>query len=97
LVQTYQNGKNIPNDHKLYQNAIDCTKWPLNISNDCKMRKHFPFQGPPKFTQIWIFGLNTNHLATLGSRGGKHGGHSQKTWCRFNESVSAVIYSQIPN
>jgi hypothetical protein len=22
-------------------------------------------QGPPKFTQIWIFGLKTNHLATL--------------------------------
>jgi hypothetical protein len=21
------------------------------------MRKHFPFQGPPKFTQIWIFGF----------------------------------------
>jgi hypothetical protein len=23
-------------------------------------------QDPPKFTQIWIFGLKTNHLATLG-------------------------------
>jgi hypothetical protein len=23
------------------------------------------FQGPPKFTQIYIFGLKTNHLATL--------------------------------
>jgi hypothetical protein len=22
-------------------------------------------QHPPKFTQIWIFGLKTNHLATL--------------------------------
>jgi hypothetical protein len=22
-------------------------------------------QDPPKFTQIWIFGLKTNHLATL--------------------------------
>jgi hypothetical protein len=25
----------------------------------------FPFQGPPKFTQIGISGLKTNHLATL--------------------------------
>jgi hypothetical protein len=24
-----------------------------------------PLQDPPKFTQIWIFGLKTNHLATL--------------------------------
>jgi hypothetical protein len=22
-------------------------------------------QGPPKFSQLWIFGLKTNHLATL--------------------------------
>jgi hypothetical protein len=26
-------------------------------------------QDPPKFTQIWIFGLKTNHLATLAWRG----------------------------
>jgi hypothetical protein len=25
----------------------------------------FSFQGLPKFTKIWIFGLKTNHLATL--------------------------------
>jgi hypothetical protein len=25
--------------------------------------QHLPF--PPKFIQIWIFGLKTNHLATL--------------------------------
>jgi hypothetical protein len=30
--------------------------------------KHFPFQGPPKLTQFGIFGLKTNHLATLFSR-----------------------------
>jgi hypothetical protein len=29
------------------------------------MYKHFPFQGPPKFTQIGIFGLKINPLATL--------------------------------
>jgi hypothetical protein len=26
-------------------------------------------QDPPKFTQIGIFGLKTNHLATLAQRG----------------------------
>jgi hypothetical protein len=26
--------------------------------------KHLPLQHPPKFTQIGIFGLKTNHLAT---------------------------------
>jgi hypothetical protein len=29
------------------------------------INQHFPFEGPPKFTQIWIFGLKINHLATL--------------------------------
>jgi hypothetical protein len=28
LVQTYQNGKNIPNDYKLYQTALHYAKWP---------------------------------------------------------------------
>jgi hypothetical protein len=48
------------------------TKWPLNISNGRKntpnghkVYQHFPLQDPPKFTQIGIFGLKTNHLATL--------------------------------
>jgi hypothetical protein len=27
--------------------------------------QHFPFYGPPKFTQIGIFGFKMNHLATL--------------------------------
>jgi hypothetical protein len=30
---TYQNGKNIPNDYKLYQITLKYTKWPLNITN----------------------------------------------------------------
>jgi hypothetical protein len=29
------------------------------------MYQHFPFQGPPKFTHIGIFGLKMYHLATL--------------------------------
>jgi hypothetical protein len=41
-------GKDIPNDHKLYQTAINYnSKWPYNISNDHEIRKHFPFQGSP--------------------------------------------------
>jgi hypothetical protein len=64
LVQIYQIGKNITNDHKLYQTAINYTKWPLNIPNGHKI-KHLQFKGPPKFTQMGVFGLKTNHLATL--------------------------------
>jgi hypothetical protein len=30
-----------------------------------KIYQHLPLPDPPKFTQIWIFGLKTNHLATL--------------------------------
>jgi hypothetical protein len=32
-----------------------------------KIDQHFPIQGPPKFSQIWIFGSKRNHLATLAS------------------------------
>jgi hypothetical protein len=54
LAQTYQNGKNIPDGHKLYQMAVNCSKY-----------KDFVFQGQPKLAQIGIFVLKTNHLATL--------------------------------
>jgi hypothetical protein len=30
-----------------------------------KLYQHRQLQDPPKFTQICIFGLKTNHLATL--------------------------------
>jgi hypothetical protein len=32
------------------------------------MYQHLPLKGPPKFTQTGIFGLKTNHLATLTRR-----------------------------
>jgi hypothetical protein len=35
------------------------------MPNVHKMYQHLPLQGPPKFAQIWIFGLKTNRLATL--------------------------------
>jgi hypothetical protein len=37
----------------------------IKYPKSSKIYKHFPIQGPPKFTQIGIFGLKTNHLATL--------------------------------
>jgi hypothetical protein len=35
LNTTYQKGKNIPDDHKVYQMTIKYTKWPQNIPNGC--------------------------------------------------------------
>jgi hypothetical protein len=37
VVQTCQNGKNIQNDRKLYQTAINYTKWSKNVPNDHKI------------------------------------------------------------
>jgi hypothetical protein len=50
-----------------YQMPIKYTKWPYYIPNDHRTNQRFSFQGPPKYTQICIFGLKTNHLATLNS------------------------------
>jgi hypothetical protein len=44
---------------------IKCTKWPKYIPNGYIIHQHFPFQGPPKFTQVGILGLKIYHLATL--------------------------------
>jgi hypothetical protein len=35
------------------------------IPNGHEIYQHFPFQGPPKCTEIGIYGLKLNHLATL--------------------------------
>jgi hypothetical protein len=40
----------------------------VNIPNDHKVYQHFLISGPPKFTQIRIFGLKRSHLATLDGR-----------------------------
>jgi hypothetical protein len=55
----------IPKGEKIYQITTNYTKCPYNITKDRKMDQHLPVQDPPKFTQIWIFGLKTNRLATL--------------------------------
>jgi hypothetical protein len=58
---------------KMYQMAENYNNWTHIVSNGHKIgtlyghktNQHFPIQGPPKFTQIGIFGLKINHLATL--------------------------------
>jgi hypothetical protein len=36
-----------------------------NVQKIYKIYQHFRIYGPPKFTQIGIFGLKINHLASL--------------------------------
>jgi hypothetical protein len=63
-----KNGKNIQNDHKLYQKALNCTKMAVKYKFQMLIKyiqQHFPFQGPPNFTNVGIFGLKKKHLATL--------------------------------
>jgi hypothetical protein len=45
--------------------AMKYTKCPLNRPNVHKIYQHLLLQFPPQFTQIYIFGLKINHLATL--------------------------------
>jgi hypothetical protein len=62
LTTIYQNrGKCTKN----FQMSKTYTKWPKNIPNGLKIYQDFPFRGPPKYTQIGIFGLKIYHLATL--------------------------------
>jgi hypothetical protein len=37
LSTTYQNGKNIPNNHEIYQMATKYTKWPQNTPKGPKI------------------------------------------------------------
>jgi hypothetical protein len=45
--------------------VIKYFQWSKNRPNGHKRSQDFPLQDPPKFTQSGIFGLKTNHLATL--------------------------------
>jgi hypothetical protein len=60
LGKIYQIATKLPNGHKMYQMALFYV---------FKMAKEytnlFPLEGPRNFTQVWIFGLKRNHLATL--------------------------------
>jgi hypothetical protein len=55
----------LPYGHRINQMAIKSTKWPLSIPNRHRIFQIFLFQGPTKYTQIGIFGLNIYKLATL--------------------------------
>jgi hypothetical protein len=65
MVHNTKTGKNVPNENNMYQMVIKYPQCPLNIPNGHKIYKLFLIKGPPKFTQIWIFCLKINHLATL--------------------------------
>jgi hypothetical protein len=59
---------NIPKRGKLplkYQMVIKYLNSPYYIPNGHTIHQPFSIQGPPKFTQIGIFGLKIYHLATL--------------------------------
>jgi hypothetical protein len=51
-VKIYQNATKLPNGRIVFKMAKDYT----NL---------FPLEGPRNFSQVWIFGLKRNHLATL--------------------------------
>jgi hypothetical protein len=57
--------KNVPNEQKIYQMVTEYPLSPLNTTDGHKIQQHFPIYGTPKFTEIGIFGLKINHLATL--------------------------------
>jgi hypothetical protein len=58
-----------PNDHKIYEKAINYRQWQKNTPNSHKIYQHFSLQGTPKFTQVGIFGLKICHLATMEKEG----------------------------
>jgi hypothetical protein len=58
----------IPKRGKIYQMAIKYFQWPQNRPNSHKICQYFSLKDLPKFSQIGIFGLKTNYLATLHQR-----------------------------
>jgi hypothetical protein len=49
----------------MHQVVIKYPKCPQNVPNGHKIYHYFLIGGPENFSQIGIFGLKTNHLATL--------------------------------
>jgi hypothetical protein len=49
---------NLPKQGKIYEMTI-------KLPNGQKIYHHFPFQGPPKYTQIGILGIKMYNLANL--------------------------------
>jgi hypothetical protein len=50
----------LPNGHKIYQYGRNIFQMDVG-----RIYQPSPFQGPPKFTQVGIFGLETYNLAAL--------------------------------
>jgi hypothetical protein len=61
----YQNRGKYTKSPLHYHMAIKCTKLSWYIPNGHRIYQPFAFQGPPKFSQIGIFGMKIYHLATL--------------------------------
>jgi hypothetical protein len=61
LGTTYQNVKNIPNNHKIFKMATKYTKWPQNIPNGHKIYQmatkyiKYTIARPSKFYPNWDF------------------------------------------
>jgi hypothetical protein len=66
----------------------------LNRPNGDKINQDFPLQDPPKFTQIGIFDLKTNHVATLPSIHAKNSFQDQIEFPNFQNGQD-VIFSFI--
>jgi hypothetical protein len=67
------------------------TKWPYNRPNGHKI-----YQPLPKFTQIRIFVLKINHLATLRRTRLSSNGLLLQTVCSHSWKISLLIRGQIP-
>jgi hypothetical protein len=65
LVQTFQAGKNITNYHEIYQAAINYTKWHKIFQIVIKYTNIYYSKALQNLPKFGIFGLKTNHLATL--------------------------------
>jgi hypothetical protein len=96
---TYQNGKDVPNDHKIYEIVIKVTKWPQNILNGSTIYHHFPFQGPPKYNpnlDFWVEKIY--HLATLiCCRIASHCKRFQKNFIMKRQERRDFRHSVVPN
>jgi hypothetical protein len=97
LSHETKTGKNVPNEHKMYQMVIKYPKCHQNVSNSCKIYPHFPiYIRPSKFYPNWIFGLKRKHLATLVA--------SLASWAWFQSTkflhkkkVARRIFAQVQN
>jgi hypothetical protein len=60
--------KNVQNEHKKHPMVIKYPKCPQNIPIGHKIYQYFQLKGPPKYTQMWIFGMKIKYQATLMKR-----------------------------